>query len=405
MQVPFDLSPLSCKGQWQKNLFNPCHVQKNESIKNIPYEVIKDFFDLIKEDRGRRKAWEKCIALQFRKWNINESPTLKSFFQVMMKLDYKIQYLLNVSRKLHDISVEMCLYGHGSSAYLKNLSRVEYVNRETLRIQANQDISKGYLVDVSYATLVDLADLINQGRSWRRMGDGLGFTFFECSCFSDPMEMLNDWIWKFNDGTLMRIYFEASLLRFNEVCEYLEGIPLEKISAIVVRDPHESDPELRLVTVFDLENFNKINWLRVSHILFNSFHSKKDDIWLSGNVTLKDLKRVFNISLCIEPKNYEGVTYNQVAFLAEAINSDSYMTDARFSELIKSKMSTCDFRIKRMSIRNSLCIYWQLNRELDLTQFFRKTFDLLAPTAPSTARILGSAYDLINPKRYYKGIT
>jgi hypothetical protein len=396
MQVTQEISPLSCKGQWQKNFFDP-NKDKNVAIKDLPYELMKEFLDEIKGNNRSLKNWETCIGLEFRRWKVKKkSATLNTFVQIMMKRNCKIQYLRNVASKLHDLSLEKCFYALGPN----------YMVHENARVQASQDGSRGYLRDISYETLKELAELLDVDISWKKMGDGLGFNLYECFHFSDPLEMLRKWITKFNDGTLQRIYFEVQRLGLKEVCVYLDGIPLEKISSMVVRDPHESHPELRLVTVFDLENFNKIDWVGVSHILFNSFSSKKDDLWLSGNVTLKRLKEVFNISLkYFEPKSYEGVTYNQVAFLAEAINSDSYMTDVRFSELINKKMSTCDFRIKRMSIRNSLCIYWQLNRELDLTQFFKKTLDVFNPTAPSTARILGCAYDLINPKRYYKGIT
>lgn len=392
MQLSLDMSPLSCRGQWQKNLLDP-NKDKNVAIKDLPYELMKEFLDAIKRDNRSLKNWEMSIGLEFRRWKVKKkSATLNTFVQVMMKRNCKIQYLRKVASILHDPSLEKCFYE----------LEPNYMMLENERIQANQDFSRGYLRDISYETLKEIVDLLEMDLSWKKMGDGLGFNLFECFHFSDPLEMLNKWIAKFNDGTLSRIYFEAQRLGLNEVCEYLDGIPLEKISSIVVRDPHESHPELRLVTVFDLENFKKIDWIGVSHILFNSFSSKKEDIWLSGSVTLKHLKEVFNISLmCFEPKNYKGVTYNQMAFLADAINSDSYMTEARFAELISKKMSGCDFRINQLSIRSGLCIYWQLNRELDLTQFFNKTFDMLAPTAPSTARILSCAYEVINPKRYH----
>ena len=412
MQVPLDLSPLSYKGQWQKNLFNPKYIHKNEPIRNLSYEFVKGFLDLIKEDKTRQKAWKKMIAVQYRAWKIDERPTMKSFFQIMMKRDCKIQYLVNVAHQLHDISFEMCFYGHGSSSYLKCISRAEYVNREWARIQANQDTSKGYLIDVSYETWIDLAALIEEEPDWRRLGDGLGFTLFDCACFSHPIDLLEAWNSKFSAGTLMRIYFEAEQLKFYEVCQFIDGISLHKISAIQVRNPHDSCPELRLTTIFDMEELDRIygfiDWAAISHLVFQSFDSKKEDIWMSGTVTLLKLQVAFKLrhqkSLKgfehFQPKNRLGVTYSQVAFLADAIHSDSALSLEDFAELMSQDMG---IQMEPLSIPNALCIYWQFNRNLDLTQFFNKTFDLLFPACPSAARILSYAFDLLNPKRYYLG--
>lgn len=400
MQTQLDISPLSCMGQWQKNLFH-----QNIAVKDLPYELMKEFLDEIRGDARRRMNWEMCIELQFRTWKIKKSATLNQFVQIMMKRNCKFEYLQKVANNLHDLSFKKYFYGG---------QYPEYAMRENARIQADQNTSRGYLKDISYETLKELSDLLADDFSWKKMGDGLGFNFCECFYFSDPLEMFQKWLLKSPDGTLDRIYFEVERLGFNNVCKYLDGIPLEKISAIVVRDPHSSHPELRPATIFDLEKIDevcgeKIDWAGVSHLIFNSYCSKKEDIWLSGNVTLNQLKVALDVchkkSLIgfehFEPMNLRGVTYNQMAFLADAINSDSWMTERRFAELISDKIGFCDFRIKHLSIRNFLCLYWQLNRELDLTQFFNKTLELFYPTAPSTGRILYYGFQVIKPKRFY----
>lgn len=412
-----DLIPLSCKGQWQKKHFNVANVNKNVAIRELSYEIIFNFACEI-NNKDRWKSWERYLEMGFKWLRINKTVTWKSFVQTMIDRKYKLDYLSNIANKLHDsASFKNCFYQ-------KNIS--EDVALEKDRVQASCDTSRGYFIDLSYETIIEIDDLIEDESPWRKMGDGLGFNLHECFEFSDPIEMFEKWILKFNDGTVSRIYFEAKRLGFSKVCEYLDHIPLQKMSVFVPRDPHSLHPALRFTTVFDLEKLDKIyalggmqiDWIAVSHLVFNSFDSKIEDIWLSGDVTLARLNEAMNQrhkdssiyfdqfmadvhSGVFQPSNLEGVTYNQIACMAEAIECDSNMTQKQFIELMDNNIGNSDFRGKELSIREVLCIYWQLNRELDLTQVFNKLSDRLMPTAPFTAQILSWKYDLMKPMRVY----
>lgn len=399
MQVSNNIEPLSCMGKWQKQVLEKSC--KNESVKNLSYELMKKFISEMKEE-ARWKNWKVCIGLELRRWKIFKEITPHLFIQVIVGRGYKIQYLQTLASKLRDPFLVDCFYGNDP----------DYQVRENKRIQADSDVSRGYLKDIAYSTIREVADLIEMNASWKIMGDGLGFNFSECCQFSDSIEMFKKWRQISPDGTLSRIYFEAERLGFTDVCTYLDQIPMQKISAMKARDSHAFNLESRLVTIFDLERLEKIcgakvDWAAISHLLFKSFDSKVEDIWVSGDVTLAQLKKAFNVRhkeflTCFEqfmtegfePRSLKDVTYNQVAFLAESISCDSTMTEAQFSELLNKKTGR---------VHQLLCVYWQLNRTLDLTQFFNKIFDLILPAHPTTARLLASAYDLILPQRHYGG--
>ena len=397
MQVAVILDPLSCRGQWQKNLSDPSK-DMNVPIRDLPYELMTQFLNGIRQN----KNWETCIGLEFRRWKVKKKrATPRTFLEVMMKRQCKTHYLRHLAIRLCDLSFEKCFYEPDP----------QYMRVEDARLQASRDCSRGYLKDLAYKTLKEIAELLEDDFSWKKMGDGLGFNLYECFHFQDPLEMLQKWSMKFKDGTLMRIYFEAERLDLHEVCSYLDGIPLEKTSEILPRNPHAFYPDLRVVTIFDLEEldgrYQAIDWGAIARLVFNSSDSKKEDIWQAGTVTLSKLKEAFKIyhknSLIgfehFEPVSAAGVMYNQVAFLAEAIRSDSSLTEMRFQELIAPYI---DFRNSQMPIPISLCLFWQVNRELDLTQFFHKTLNLLIAASPGTARILSWAFEVIEPKRFPK---
>ena len=515
-----DLIPLSCKGQWQKKHFNTSKVDRNTAIKNLSYELLSNFASDIFKDEKRWKNWKTYISCEFRRLKVYKIPTWGLFVQSMMKRDCKIQYLYNVAKRLRDDSYLEKWF------YPKEISQ-EDVTLEKNRIQASLDVTRGYFRDILYESLIEIDKLLNEESHWRKMGDGLGFSFSECFDFLVPIEMFEEWLLKCKDGTVSVIYFEAKRLGFNKICKYLDEIPLESVelkhdrmqasldssrgyfrdvshqtlleiddlfgndshwrkmgtslgfnlsecfnfsdpfemfekwrlkckdgtvSAIyfeakrlgfnhvckhlerislnkrdefIPRDPHIFHPELRVVTAFDLEKLDKvyeasgveIDWTAVSHLLFNSFDSAKEDLWLSGDVNLLQLQTVMNLrhvaslscfdqfmkeiqSGAFQPHSINGVTYNQMAFMAEVINSDTQITEACFAELMDKDISACTFRVKELSIRDLLSIYWQINREFTLTQVYQHIFNVLNPVTPSTAKILSYAYDLLCPKRY-----
>lgn len=390
--------PLSCKGRWQESLNDP-NKDKNVLIKDLSYELMLNFLDMRHE-----KNWNTCIGLEFRRYKVKKNATPINFIEMMMKGKLKIQYLRKLAAKIQDLSVEKCFYQ----------TDPDYRVYENARIRMAQNASRGFVKDISNETLKEIAELIAECPYWKKIGDGLGFNLSECFSFSDPYEMLKKWIEASPYGTLNSIYFEAERLGYYKVCKYLDGIPLNKTTAIVARDPYAFCPESRPVTVFDLDKLDeiygmKIKWEGISHLIFNSFDSKKQDIWLAGNISLAQLKDAFAVchegSLDCFEQLLTGVSYNQVAFLASAIDCDSSMTQKEFFKLIRNKLTPCDYRIQELSIPNLLCVYWQINRELDLTDFFDKTFDLICFDHSSTARLLGCAYELINPKRYYTNVS
>lgn len=412
------LMPLSCKGQWQKKFFNADNKYRNEAIQDLSYEIMSKFENKIEKEK-RWKTWERFIIREFKGLGITEKMTPRLFVKTMIERGFRIQNLLNMAEKMDDLSVKKCFY--------KQAQYLKYVGQEVPRILASEDISNGFLKEISDETLKEIAELIEINPSWRKMGDGLGFNLSECIAFTEPLRMLEKWIEKFPNGTLKRIAYEAQKLNLPNVCEYLDAIPLKKMSPIEIRDPHAARPELRITTIFDLEKLDKIYeangvhvlWDVISHTLFKGDDSSKADIWLSGNVQLERLKEVINFHIphlyecfdqfmeevhigAFEPTSPEGVTYNQMAYLSEVISQDvSLSQHSIYQELISKKIGVCDFRVKDLPARKLLCLYWQLNGELTLSQFVQKTRDVLLPTAFQAANALLKGYNQLIPKRYY----
>jgi hypothetical protein len=418
ISAPSNVMPLSCKGQWQNKIRNTDNKYRNDAIKDLSYEIMSKFENKIGKEK-RWSTWEQCIQREFKVLGIIDKMTPRLFVKTMIDRGFRIQNLLNMAEKMDDLSVKKCFY--------KDVQYLKFVDQEGPRILASNDISNGFLKDISDDTLIQIAELIEASPSWREMGDGLGFNLSECIAFSRAYSMLKKWLLKFPNGTLKRIAYEAQKLNLPNVCECLDAIPLRKFSPIEIRDPHASQPELRMTTVFDLEKLDKIYeahgvhilWDVISHTIFDCDDSSKEDIWLSGNVQLQLLNKAINIHIfhlveCFdqfmedvrtggfEPTSPEGVTYNQIAYLAEAISSDvSLSQKSIYNELISKKIGTCDFRVNNLPVRNLLCLYWQLNGEMTLSQFVQKTRDELLPAAFQAANALLKGYNQINPKRYY----
>ena len=398
------LIPLSRKWQWRAmgKLFNA-------AIRDLSYESVLKFENKIKKEK-RWEKWSQAIQKEFKISSV--SPRI--FVKMMIERGFRMQNLLNFADKLDDSTVSKCFY--------KDV-QLKYMEQEVPRVQADKDVSNGFLSDISDKALKQIADLMEKNEDWRKIGDGLGFNLSQCIEFSSPLEMLMQWSLEFPNGTLKRISYEAKRLKLEDVCDYLDAIPLNKLSTIEIVDPHTKYPELRVTTVFDMEKLEgiygasgvQIDWKKVSCKLFNQ-DSSKEDIWLSGNVSLKHLSMAlkhchedsadcfeqFMEDVCsgyFEPKNSEDVSYNQVAYLAEGINQRGFNMHPDFEKWVEKHLSTCSLRAKKLSGRTFLCLYWQLNTGLNLQKLVQKMMNEVLPYDYQV--ILKKSYDLINPKRYY----
>lgn len=397
--------PLSSKWKWQTQdkLFNA-------AIKDLSYEVMLKFEHKIAKEK-RWEKWKQCIQKELKVVD----PTPRIFVKSMIEQGFRIRNLLSMADKIDDTAVEKCFYKDSPSKYME---------QEVPRIKADKDTSNGFLIDISDKTLKGIADLVETNPHWRKMGDGLGFSLSDCIGFTGPFEMLKQWSIKFPNGTLRRISYEAARLNLQNVCRYLNAIPLHKHSTVEIRDPHASHPQLRMTTIFDMDrlegiyktNSVQIDWKVISGILFNDSSAEKDDIWLSGNVQLKHLNEAMNRyyedhAECFdefmddirtgyfEPRTVEDVSYNQVAYLAEGINIREFNRHPNFEELVKKYLRTCSFRVTKISVRTFLNLYWQLNRELNLSTLVQKMINEFLPYDYQI--VILKSFNLMNPKRYF----
>lgn len=161
-------------------------------VNNIPYSILKQISPLIKTD------WN-TLDDSFFTW-INENPTLS------------INTLLELVDKVNTSPITKLIF----QAHPLSLERQ----------RADKDPSKGWMVDLSSETLAQLLKLFENG-DWRLLADALGFNYLQCKTFHSPSQVFEMWIDQNPLASVARLDFEASELRMNRICLFLEKIPLK----------------------------------------------------------------------------------------------------------------------------------------------------------------------------------
>ncbi len=406
--MQLDVTPLSYKGQWQKNaLTHSDNKFENTSIQDVSYVIMNDFVTKIQLEK-RWKNWKPAIEKEL-KIPCDKEWTLQLFGKAMTDRGFRLRNLDNMAGKMGDSSVRKCFYTE---------SQAIDIELEQARISANNDQSMGFLGDISECTLREISALISADPSWKLMGDGLGFNFSKINDFKDPYEMLSAWVKIFPQGTLKRISFEVEKIKLTKVGEYLNAIPLIKFAEIEIGDAHVNYPEGRMTTIFDMErleeiflaNDDQLDWVP---IVGKFKYKKTSDIWLSGDIDLGKLQGAFksiskaHAQYCnqfiqevksgrFEPKSLQGVTYNQIRYLA----GTQKIRDNQMVALSK-RLSPCDVRRANISLDQFFSIYWQMNEDCDLSILVKKMDQIVYQHVFCGSCSLEERCNEMIPKRYY----
>lgn len=404
--MQLDVTPLSYKGQWQKNaIARSDNKFENTSIQDVSYAIMINFTAKIQEEK-RWVNWKPAIEKEL-KIQCDKDWTLQLFGKAMIDRGFRLRNLDNMAEKMGDTSVRKCFYTESQAIDME---------LEQARISAGNDPSMGFLGDISESTLREISALIAADPSWKLMGDGLGFNFSKINDFKDPYEMLSAWLKKFPQGTLKRISFEVEQLKLSKVDEYLNAISLIKFAEIEIGDAHANHPERRMTTIFDMKrleeiflaNNDKLDW---APIVGNLKYKKTSDIWLSGEIDLGKLQGAFKSKAHVqyfnqfiqevksgqfEPKSSRGVTYNQIKYLAgtQKIRENQMLA-------LSKHLSPCDVRQTNISLDQFFSIYWQMNEDRDLCKLVKKMDQIIYPYVFCGSCSLELHCNKMIPKRYY----
>lgn len=319
------------------------------------------------------------------------------------------------------------------------------MNFEHLRANADEDLSNGYMRDISPQDLQSIALKMCTYNNWRLMGDAFGFDNLACRRFATPLEVLKQWLAQYPNASVKRLEFEANLLAMPNVCSYLKAIPLdlERIEAPFLS---EHDLNFRRVTKFDINKFKEllnkekvgVDWGVVAKALcphenINPMPLDPSDlIWMSLSVqvsyfidtfddtpTLSKIKKAFKEDLAAgiyEPTSAGGVTYHQMQLLAESvqtfmsirrgppINQEDRLID--LNRLETKELPFLNRRIK-LCLKDFLFLWWQHSSSSTqdmhaLVESFIEIFSRNEGShAKEFARILKEQYEKKRPYRKY----
>src|SRR5262249_33961638 len=153
--------------QYQNNLSEIETIYLNK----LPYTILKNMVDVIKQ---KWELWEP----QAYKLTGRNITTAKDFVACISNdsSNMRLRELIEIAKKTDSIAITKCLTE--CKSYLKE------------RQQADQDVSKGYMVDLDEETVTLLSERIAKCPDWRLIADGLGFNNLACLKLNSPKQML-----------------------------------------------------------------------------------------------------------------------------------------------------------------------------------------------------------------------
>lgn len=295
------------------------------------------------------------------------------------------------------------------------------------RSQADQNISQGWLRDLDQETMQGLSQRIEESPvDWRLLADGLGFSNIDCRKFPSPKMMLDQWLKINPTTTLYRLFFEANRLNMKAVCSYLNAIPLEGTSKIIVSDKDHIlnfNLEHRYITKYQLERLDEIAREKDLDILWRNVASEfalrdkgvsdMDLLWKCSNDQLQNLLYRFKKdeklksiaeqfeeeqqSGIFQNKSPGGITHAEIIHLGGYLSRANFDKDPKYRRVQKMYLGMWDrgsidmnvisdyvFPNMRfgspLSFTKFLLIYWQdpkLGANLDLDAFCHKIMEIL----------------------------
>ena len=399
-------------------------------LNGLPYALLN------KIENKMAKAWEL-----YQPYAIKLAPgtDAKTFIAEISKSDssLRIVNLLGMDKIFYSDEIKDCILNCASLDHLRNT--------------ADQDISKGFMIDLNTETLHELSKkILVSSFDWRLLADGLGFNNVQCRNLTSPFEMFNTWIEIHSDVTVERLYFEANQLMMKEVCRYLDAIPLEGV-AKEYPSSNLLDPS-RKVTRYELIHFaeivkmlepgssvcwkNAVNSCCLEKNARNPELAYVDVLWKCLGISIGDFTKHFIETKFVlklfeefksgifEPKSPGGVTWAQVKYLAKALADIKVgcktffclsQREAIDTSILNKQYFSDIHGLGSISFEDFLSLYWQdpnLGAGLTLYGFTRKIMDILktakcirGDSTSSTYKILctalDQAYHKIKPARAY----
>jgi len=297
-------------------------------LNKLPWSVLSNLYTCIST---RKAEWLPHLQ-NLKIYSVNQD----GFIEAVHRNDWiTMESMRSVARKINAlVQVDACFTQCPDNSIQRNA--------------AHLNTSMGFIRDLDDATLVGIAiGLAGHDARWKLFADGLGFETNEL--FNDlpvtSYTVLKRWITRNPNGTLFRLHFEAKLLQMDNVCDYLEAIPLEGIPR--VRNLPRFEPYIypKVVTRYHLERLEHysapegIHWHSVSvslglppiHTNQQSIH--RDVMWQLSSVNYQSflktsaiedqtMLRLQNEVLdgIFEPTSPGGITYSQMVYLSEAFN-------------------------------------------------------------------------------------
>lgn len=417
-----NIEPSASSDKWLTRL---SHYHNNLSalekiyVNKLPYALLQNISEIIKQ------RWEQWEPYTFKFAGSKIITSAKDFILNVSNetSGVKLFQLIEIAKKTDSLAMTQCL--------------TDCKNFVKERQQADQDHSKGFLDDISAETISELSKCISESSvDWRLLADGLGFDNLACLKLSTPKKMLEQWLQTNPTATVSRLHFEAAKIDMKSVCSFLNAIPIEGISRVVLlnNEMFKWDEPITLYEILRFEEILKdngftIQWdALVSKLLtgrygINNLKSGgKDLISLSLEISRVDFFNALpsNANPTInrfraevddgifEIKSPGGITYSQICFL---IKEWKILVDKNMTR----KLRDCFFPgLRSFDIPGFISLYWQypsLGGSLNLRDFYFRVTSILQ-TAANQACLsnyepeqvfskLKRSYDELKPWRSY----
>jgi Zinc finger, C3HC4 type (RING finger) len=329
------------------------------------------------------------------------------------KSQIKLVQLIEIANKTDSLALTKCLTD--CKSFVKE------------RHQTDQDYSKGFVDDIAGETLSELSKCISESPvDWRLLADGLGFDNLSCRELSTPSQMIEQWLLANSNSTVSRLHFEATKINMKTVCSFLDAIPLEGTSKVVLQEtipwyqPSTRQALLRFEECLEKSGF-KLNWDTLaqrfcsSEVEKNKKINARDLIWMcqvpithflnSLEIQCKPAITQFKMERddgIFENKSQGGISYTQIQYLAAACKKEHLQTNdpmLMLSQMLKQGDINVDvlqrsvfpslYLHKALDFSGFLSLYWQdpsLGGSLSLRDFCVKIIHLLETARGSIPR-------------------
>jgi Zinc finger, C3HC4 type (RING finger) len=366
---------------WLRAFGNDEKELKRTHLCLLPYAVLESLTKKIQDEWGKWKDYIKIFS--------SEATNARIFISDLSKVDNprRLEDLGDIASQINSLAI---------SEVLRSCC-----NKERARQLVDQDLTMGFVGDIHPDSIKELVIEIKKNHSidWRLLGDGLGFTDYDCRNFKDPQQLIEMWVELNFNASVCRLDYELAELRMNSCCEFLRAIPLEGRSKIYgssylsgVNHPPTKYDLMRLNEIFR-NNGTSLDWeglvsSTISEIIIknNSTTLPMDLLWESSQGNLDELllkmasahTQQFRDELTngfFEPTSPGGITFSQIFYLGSKVD----LSNIKIDSLARNYLPEFHNRSPINFFGKFLMLYWQHSEgeKMNLREFCYKIISIL----------------------------